>query len=536
MKKIWSKTRRHEMNKKIRTIIPAMLLVLAVSVAGSPFGGSAQASGMGRSSAAPLAPLGSAFTYQGRLTLGGNPANGSYDFQFKLFNASVGGTQVGTTQTAAGVGVSNGLFTVTLDFGQQFMGEAFWLELSVRPANTGGYTTLSPRQALTAAPYAMGLMPGTIVYNSSASANFSSVNAGSGAGLIGNSGSGYGVYGVSNAAAGRGVYGESANGRGVMGFSQTGNGVRAESPAGYGIYALSTTGNGAVAESVSGIGVLGASSTSMGVLGQHTANTGTQAGVMGETNSTAGGTVGAGAVGVYGRVNPTNAGGYSAGVHGHNNSTGTGVGVLGTHGGTSAGVWGESVSGSGVVGWVTGSSGLNYGVYGYSPSPTGYGGYFSGRVHVAGTLSKSAGSFKIDHPQDPANKYLSHSFVESPDMMNVYNGNVTTDAKGEAVVQLPTYFEALNKDFRYQLTVIGQFAQAIVSEEIRGNRFTIRTDKPNVKVSWQVTGIRHDRYAEQHRIPVEEDKPANERGKYLDPGLYGKPDDLRLNKVEQKSK
>jgi hypothetical protein len=199
-------------------------------------------------------------------------------------------------------------------------------------------------------------------------------------------------------------------------------------------------------------------------------------------------------------------------------------------------VWGESANGSGVVGWVTGVTGTNYGVYGYSSSPSGYAGHFSGRVHVNGTLSKSAGSFKIDHPLDPANKYLSHSFVESPDMLNIYNGNVTTDAKGEAMVLLPSYFEALNKDFRYQLTVIGQFAQAIVSEEIRGNRFTIRTDKPNVKVSWQVTGIRHDPYAQQHRIPVEEDKPVQEKGKYLDPSLYGKSDDLRLNKVEQKSK
>jgi len=142
-------------------------------------------------------------------------------------------------------------------------------------------------------------------------------------------------------------------------------------------------------------------------------------------------------------------------------------------------------------------------------------------LNVTGTLSKPAGTFKIDHPLDPANKYLYHSFVESPDMMNVYNGNINTDDSGLATVMLPDWFEALNRDFRYQLTVIGQFAQAIVASEISHNQFTIRTDKPNVKVSWQVTGIRHDAYADAHRIQVEEDKPPQDRGHYLHPELFG---------------
>jgi hypothetical protein len=152
-------------------------------------------------------------------------------------------------------------------------------------------------------------------------------------------------------------------------------------------------------------------------------------------------------------------------------------------------------------------------------------------VQVTGNLSKGGGSFKIDHPLDPADKYLYHSFVESPDMMNIYNGNVTTDADGEAVIQLPDWFEALNKDFRYQLTPIGQFAQAIVLKEIASNQFTIKTDKPNVKVSWQVTGIRQDAYANAYRIPVEEVKPASERGTYLHPELYGQPESQGINTV-----
>ncbi|NOZ95289.1 MAG: hypothetical protein GXP47_11220 [Acidobacteria bacterium] len=100
--------------------------------------------------------VGTAFTYQGRLTDGGRPANGTYDLRFRLYNAASGGTQVGSTVTKDDVSVSDGLFSVQLDFGNVFDGTALWLELAVRRgASTGAYTTLSPRQALTAAPYAM---------------------------------------------------------------------------------------------------------------------------------------------------------------------------------------------------------------------------------------------------------------------------------------------------------------------------------------------------------------------------------------------
>lgn len=164
-------------------------------------------------------------------------------------------------------------------------------------------------------------------------------------------------------------------------------------------------------------------------------------------------------------------------------------------------------------------------VVGVNSATTGnhYAGYFEGNVYISGNVSKGGGSFKIDHPLDPANKYLYHSFVESPDMMNVYNGNVITNQRGLATVILPDYFEALNRDFRYQLTVIGQFAQAIVAKEISRNRFKIRTSKPGVKVSWQVTGVRHDAYANAHRIQVEEDKSPQEQGRYLHPELFGAP-------------
>jgi hypothetical protein len=143
-----------------------------------------------------------------------------------------------------------------------------------------------------------------------------------------------------------------------------------------------------------------------------------------------------------------------------------------------------------------------------------------GGLDVLSALQKPSGSFKIDHPLDPANKYLYHSFVESPDMMDVYNGSVTTDKHGMAVVTLPDYFDALNKDFRYQLTAINTFAQATVAKKIQNNRFAIRTSKPGVEVSWQVTGIRQDAYANAHRVQVEEQKPPREQGHYLHPELF----------------
>jgi hypothetical protein len=107
--------------------------------------------------------------------------------------------------------------------------------------------------------------------------------------------------------------------------------------------------------------------------------------------------------------------------------------------------------------------------------------------------------------------------------MNIYTGNVTTDSQGDSVVTLPAWFEALNGDFRYQLTVVGQFAQAIVGSEIANHQFTIKTDKPNVKVSWLVTGVRHDAFARLHPLVVEEQKPANQRGYYLHPEAIGQP-------------
>jgi hypothetical protein len=329
--------------------------------------------------------------------------------------------------------------------------------------------------------------------------------------------------------------------------------------------------SGGATTAISGISTnIGAGAS--GVLGQSTAKTGVVNGVVGVAVSKTDGTNG-----VFGSVSSSS--GSVFGVQGDTSST-SGVGVLGVatatsgsaHGvvGTTASPGGNGVAAiatattgganglfaqtsannfaSGVVGNNIATSGKAFGVTGQTASPDGIGGVFDnvsggtsavivgtggpnftqifkvdakGNAFFAGNVSKGGGSFKIDHPLDPANKYLSHSFVESPEMVNLYNGNVTTDKSGVAIVSLPDYFEALNRDFRYQLTVIGQFAQAIVAREIDKGRFTIKTDKPSVRVSWQITGVRQDAFANAHRIQVEEEKPPQERGHYLHPELFG---------------
>jgi len=194
---------------------------------------------------------------------------------------------------------------------------------------------------------------------------------------------------------------------------------------------------------------------------------------------------------------------------------------------------------------------VNYGVYAYGyggttsygiyanaggGSVSNYAGYFTGNVNVTGTLSKGGGTFKIDHPLDPENKYLYHSFVESPDMMNIYNGNVVTDTDGYATIELPEYFESLNKDFRYQLTVLGSFAQAVVSKKVANNSFTIQTNQPNTEVSWQITGVRKDAWAEKNRVIPEVDKKGEEKGKYIHPDAFGVPAEKGIDYENSKLK
>jgi hypothetical protein len=620
--------------RKYQRFIPTLFLACLAALVVLVSGGQSTYAQQGKSRQ-PDAPIGTGFTYQGQLKDGGNPANGQYDLQFKLFDAASGGVQVGSTVTVANQTVTGGLFTVVLDFGASaFSGQARWLEIAVRPTGGGTYTTLSPRQPLTAVPYAQSLATGSsgavitgtlpgpslIVTNTSGTgiqgASFGSY------GLSGISTDGTGIYGQGSLGNGTGVYGYGNIGidgksdsnigvlgtspyRGVWGRSSSGTGVYGEGSTGvyasgsnYGVRGLGTgNGYGGYFETSSnlvagvsgrnygtnGIGVYGeaASGTSAyGVWGYSTTGIGVNATNGNGSNY---GVRGQGGTGVYGITSVSNgvgvrgdsSGGY--GVHGVSTNNGTGVrgesvGGSGVRGQStnSTGVTGSGVigvegvgnAGSGVYGFSTGSLGVhgetsnasswgvqgnssngggvagistsNTGVYGISS--TGYAGWFDGNVNVTGGCCAAAeGTFKIDHPLDPENKYLVQSAVQSADMASIYSGNATTNAKGEVVVTLPSYIEALNKDFRYQLTVMGQFAQAIVAEEMKDNHFTIKTDKPNVKVSWQVTGIRKDPYAKAHPIVPEVDKPADEQGLYRHPVEYGQPESkgTEFEKIQQ---
>jgi len=386
-----------------------------------------------------------------------------------------------------------------------------------------------------------------------------------------------GVYGKATATSGdtNGVLGSNASNRGtgVYGIASSTRGTN------YGVFGL-TLSTGDLASGVSGSATASSGDT-YGVYGQSDSDTGS--GVRGVTTSTSGTNYGvygqsssSGGTGVYGNATSTDTSGFAIGVYGQSN---TGDGVFGTSSGNSgvvgmAGYSNVQCCTNAVAGINVATAGHNNGVYGESDSPLGVGGLFEntagggaliilgrvspstnlftvdgngdvfvdgdletgggatfgaavqidGNLNVTGTLSKGGGMFKIDDPLDPANKYLSHSFVESPDMMNIYNGSVRLDAHGQAWVTLPQYFEALNRDFQYVLTSVGSSQPRLyVAREIKGNRFKIAGGRPNGKVSWMVTGIRQDAWANANRIPNEEDKPPAERGHYLHPELFGAP-------------
>ncbi len=206
----------------------------------------------------------------------------------------------------------------------------------------------------------------------------------------------------------------------------------------------------------------------------------------------------------------------------------------------------------GVYGIASGTEGVNYGVYGVANHTAGsnrgvygsatgavgtsnYAGYFYGDVNVTGTLTAGSKAFRIDHPLDPANKYLVHACVESDEMVNVYSGNVTLDGRGEARVQLPEWFELINTDYRYQLTAVGAPGPNLyIAERIAAGSFAIAGGEPGMEVSWQVTGVRNDAFAREHRLEVEMDKPGIEAGKYVHPEVHGMPASAGMDHEEKR--
>lgn len=345
-------------------------------------------------------------------------------------------------------------------------------------------------------------------------------------------GTGNGLWGVATGAGVAGFFDGGVNGRGII-VSTGSSGFGTTTPSGRLMVMQPSTPVPAIDTfpAIYGYAYTALGSVKGGVSGTYnTSNYGTGIhgiGYQGVTlqNANAGFSTGNQDLGVYGSAN-------TAGVEGTSEG---GIGVIGynknssfaatTGGGNTYGVYGYANTIGGATVPAT-----RYGVYGYATgATTNYAGYFSGNVQITGSIAKGSGTFKIDHPLDPENKYLYHSFVESPEMMNIYNGNITTDVNGYATVDMPSYFNALNKDFRYQLTVIGTFAQAIVDKEINGNQFVIRTNQPNVKVSWMVTGVRQDKYANAHRVQPEVEKEPQFKGHYLHAEEWGKPASMSID-------
>jgi hypothetical protein len=166
-------------------------------------------------------------------------------------------------------------------------------------------------------------------------------------------------------------------------------------------------------------------------------------------------------------------------------------------------------------------TGDHIGVYGQqtsSASQFAWGVFAAGRLGANGTKL-----FQIDHPLDPENKVLQHYCAEGDAPRLSYSGHVTLDAKGEAWVQLPDYFEEINRDPEYQLTCVGGYAQVFVAEEIKNHRFKIAGGRPGLKVSWRVEGIRNDRFVRKFGCETEIEKPDEMKGKFISPELFGMP-------------
>lgn len=394
---------------------------------------------------------------------------------------------------------------------------------------------------------------------------FRIVNAGNAAAIRGETShtSGIGIAGVSTATTGNafGVYGTTASPSGVAvyGYSFANSGLATgvkgyvSTIQGVAVQGISSTGGyGGSFEASSGVGVYGygqtggtfRSDTAYGLRAYSFA----QSGVAGSFESD-----GSSGVGVYATASTTS--GTGTGILGVSVSP-NGVGIEGRNLANGIGVYGVATGANSFAGFFAGRGYFegNVGIGTSTPSerlevrggtsPTSLlfqpGKHFGvnaankatidipgtgdlllwDNVHVNNTFTAGAKNFRIDHPLDPVNKFLQHGCVESNEYKNIYDGTVVTDEKGFATVTLPGWFSALNEKFRYQLTVIefedsGEFVMAKVSSKLKGNQFTIRTSLPGVEVSWQVTGVRKDVYATNNPLVVEQEKPAELKGRLI---------------------
>lgn len=286
------------------------------------------------------------------------------------------------------------------------------------------------------------------------------------------------------------------------------NGINLRTSGGYGVIGLGyagVVGQGTVS-SLEGFGVHGSTTKGVGVQGEtndlsHSGivglnhgliSTGSGAGVMGEGN-----------IGVKGQT-----------------TNGLGYGILGVNQSTSPTYNNIGVGGEG---WV--------GVYGKSLDASGYGVYSDGNFAASGTKS-----FVIDHPSDPENKMLKHFCMESPEVLNLYRGNIVLDQNGEAIVSLPEYFESINTNFSYNLTPIGAAVNLFIKEKINNGQFKIAGGNPNMEVSWTVYAERNDVYLQKNPNAKAIEVEKRQKGQYIHPELYGQPEEKSMfpaNKMQK---
>lgn len=434
-----------------------------------------------------------AFTYQGQLIDDGGAANGQYDFRFNLFKveSDIGDPDAFHNESQgeeelSNVTVSNGVFTAELDFSEfgrsPWDGSSKWLEIEVKENGEADseYVKLSPRQSIKPSPYAHYSHDGYVTFteNGAGSGGESGLNLDEGVQLGDVPGDAFSV--------------DFAGDDGLHIRKAAQHGIIVEESGFDGLFICATGGEPCEAnfdedQLHHGIQIYDAKESGIQI------NT-------------------AGTDAIY--IN--NAG--DDGLH----INGAGDDAIFINDAANDGIQISNAAEDGIE--------INNAATGiYVHNVTGKAAVFNGDVEINGYLSNPGAFTQIDHPLDPANKYLSHSFVESADMMNIYNGNAILDSNGEATVILPEWFEVINRDFRYQLTPIGAPGPNLyIAQKIVEHQFKIAGGTQGMEVSWMVTGIRQDPFAKANPIPVEEVKSDAEKGTYIHPELYGASPELQV--------
>ncbi len=518
----------------------------------------------------PALAQSTAFTYQGELKNGSSPATGLHDFRFRLYDSLSGGAQQGTTLCANNVSVNNGRFSIQLDFGSQFNGNLRCLEIEVRAdsgqdcSSAAGFTILGPRQEITPTPNAVfaaaaanttqlngqsasfytsaANLTGTVPDARLAGTYTSALNLTNAANAL--SGSGAGLTNLSAASLATGTLPDGRLSGAYTNSIVLSNASNIFFGNGFNLQSLNASNitTGALPDARLTFNIPRLANTQTFTAGQvfapiNTDNPGEfRTAVAGLTtlfafqNATTGNatafvatSLGPTGVGVRGSANSST--GANFGGRFLSQSTG-GIGCYGevsATSGTNYGLYGvvRSTDAVAIQGEVIPTTGTSTGVWGISSSGTGFGLYATGRSGASGTKL-----FRIDHPLDPTNKWLLHYCHEGPEPLNVYTGVITTDAQGQATITLPEYFDAINRDPRVQLTVeddSDDFVMAKVVGGVKDGSCRLRTNKPLVKVYWEVKAVRNDLWVRTYGAPVEEAKSHHDRGTYQHPEFYGLP-------------